>query len=106
MCLAGRSRDSTHDQGADESGEPQRHSTPESDQSLVAWVVRARILEASMAQVILPDGRFGGRAPLLLEPVGVALPARSAEVEDFLATPDCTLQKMPVHEHIGVGVIV
>ena len=46
-----------------------------------------------MADVVLPLGKERGRPPLLLEPVGVALGARAAEIEDALSRMSLTYRR-------------
>ena len=80
--------------------------SPDADQTVVLAALPPHVADAALADVVLPSGRLGLCAPLFFEAEGVAVGRAAAEIKHLLAPRDGPLQKMPVHEHVGVGRVV
>src|SRR5262249_9706859 len=98
----GASRDTAHDQGADQPGQADRQALPQTNERSIFGVLAPHIACVAPANVVLPVGRLRDGAPLFLESVSTAVAAATAEIEAGLAPPDNTFQQMPVHQHVGI----
>src|SRR5262249_54187250 len=100
------SGNSPDDYRANEIRKPHRNHCPNLDQSFEFFVLRSHFRQGAIPEVVLPDRGYLDSPPLFLEAVSIAPRARSAEIEEILASFHGAHKELPVEKHIGVGVVM
>src|SRR5262249_55722853 len=96
------SGNAAHNSRAEKSCQPQGQSLPESNQALIARILRPGVADRPRPAIVLPLGRMRQGTPLFLEAVRAALRAGSAKIEYLLPAFDGTAKKGPVQQHVRV----